>query len=66
MHDFMTGFAFVCSIVAMVLAYMTHRKVKQTFYIINNRNTRTVTVNHDDGNITVVKEYKNVGTVLNP
>jgi poly(3-hydroxybutyrate) depolymerase len=59
MNDFMVGFAFCASIAALVLAWRAKRKIDSVFSIIENRATRTVTVNTDDGKITIIKEFKN-------
>lgn len=59
MRDFMVGFAFCASIAACVLVWLTYKKVKRVFHIVTHRNTRTVTVDMQDGKITVIKEYKN-------
>lgn len=58
MTDFMVGFAFVVSVVALALSWYTARKVRAVFRIIADRKTRTVTIDMRDGNITVVREYK--------
>ncbi len=48
--------AFVASIAAFVLAYRAYKKVTLALSVINNPQSRTVTIDHTDGRITVVKE----------
>lgn len=59
MRDFMVGLAFVASLGAFGLSWYTARKVRAIFHLINNRATRTVTVDMQDGKVTVIKEFKN-------
>lgn len=59
MRDFMVGFAFCASLGAFGLSWYTARKVRAIFHLVSNRNVRTVTVDMQDGKITVIKEYKN-------
>lgn len=58
-YELSIGISFVASIGALVYAYRAYSLAKKSFYIINNRNTRTVTVDMQDGKVTVIKEYKN-------
>lgn len=62
MHNFMTGFAFCASIAALVLSWRAYKRSKQAFNIISNRKTRTVTVDMQDGRVTIIKE--NIGDVV--
>lgn len=59
MHDFILGLTMVMSLVALVLSYRAYKRVTAAFHIVNNRATRTVTVDMNDNKITVIKEYKN-------
>lgn len=56
MHDFMVGFAFCVSLIALGLSWRAYRKVTAAFHTITNRATRTVTVDMQDGKVTVIKE----------
>jgi hypothetical protein len=58
-NNFMVGFAFCVSVLALVLAWRALRKVNAAFTIIRNRATRTVTVDMQDGKVTVIKESIN-------
>lgn len=62
MNDFMVGVAFCASLGAFGLSWYTARKVRNIFHLVNNRATRTVTVDMQDGKVTVIKEFKN-GTI---
>ena len=59
MSDFMVGFAFCASIASLVVAILAYKRCKAAFHIIQNRNTRTVTVDMQDGKVTIIKEFKN-------
>lgn len=59
MHDFMVGLAFCASLGAFGLSWYTARKVRAIFHFVQNRTTRTVTVDMQDGKVTVIKEFKN-------
>ena len=58
MTDFMVGFAFVVSLLALGLSWYAARTVRAVIRIVTDRKTRTVTIDMRDGNITVVREYK--------
>jgi len=59
MSDLLASVALALAAVALGYAIAAHRHSKAAFTIIENRNTRTVVVNTDDGKITVIKEFKN-------
>lgn len=59
MTDFMVGFAFCASLIALGLSWRAYRKVTTAFHTITNRATRTVTVDMQDGKVTVIKERIN-------
>lgn len=60
MSDLILALALVLAVVALAYSIASYRHSKAAFTIIDNRETRTVVVNTDDGKITVIKEYKHV------
>lgn len=48
--------AFILAFAAFVYAYLTHKKVKRILSVVDNPQSRTVTIDHTDGRITVLKE----------
>lgn len=57
-NDVLVGLTFCMSCLALAFAWSAHKHTKAAFHIIRNRATRTVTVDMNDGKVTVVKEYK--------
>lgn len=65
MSDGMSALAFLVALAAFVLAYRAHSFAKRAhdtvaavFHVMESRTSRTVTVDHTDGRVTIVKEYK--------
>lgn len=57
LHTFV-GLTFCIACAACILAWRSYKNSKAAFHIIRNRNTRTVTVDMNDGKVTVIKEYR--------
>jgi hypothetical protein len=58
MSDVLSSLALLISIGALCYAWRAYKVVSNTFHILESRSSRTVTVDHTDGRITVVKELK--------
>lgn len=58
MNNVLSSLALLISIGALCYAWRAYKLVSNTFHVLESRTSRTVTVDHSDGRITVVKEYK--------
>lgn len=56
--NFLIALSFLFSLVALVLAVRAHLRMRAAVSVLESRSSRTVTIDHSDGRITVVKELK--------